>query len=64
MFAIILQIRTCQNYIVMKGVFGSKFQLAFRQNLNLFCFKLIFLLFLNYSDMLISKIIFKKNILF
>jgi hypothetical protein len=58
MFAIILHIRTCQNYIVMKGVFESKFQPAFHQNLNLFCFKLIFLVFLNRSDMLISKIIF------
>jgi hypothetical protein len=37
----------------MKGVFGSKFQLVFRQNLNLFCFKLIFLVFINRFDVLI-----------
>jgi hypothetical protein len=51
--------------IICMGSFVTTFQTAFHLILKLFCLKLIFLMFLDRFDVLMSKIIFfkKKNII-
>jgi len=44
----------------IKGSFENVFLPVFLKNLNYFCLKLIFFIFLNCFDTLISKIIFLK----